>query len=182
MRPSFAIALILVALLTGCGDGKGMSNPLPVAPDEIRLTSAAFDQNQPIPRQFTCDGDNLPPPLEWSNVPKGTQSFALLMEDRDAPGGNFVHWTVFGIDADTDSLAAEQLPEGVMRGENSFGDVSYAGPCPPKGDDPHHYVLTIYALKRALPLDQGAKPGEVRSAIANAAIARGQLTGTYARA
>ena len=104
------------------------------------------------------------------------------MVDEDAPGGTFVHWSLFGLDPGTDSLAPGEIPEGVMRGENSYGDVSYAGPCPPENDSkPHRYVLTLYALRRPLPIEQGATPSEVSSAIEQSAIARGQLTGTYAR-
>ena len=102
------------------------------------------------------------------------------MEDPDAPSGTFVHWTVYGIAPSVRRFDAGKVPNGAEQGENSFGDDGYGGPCPPEGDDPHHYVFTLYALKDASALPAGAKPDDVRAKLAGA-VARGTFTGTYAR-
>jgi Raf kinase inhibitor-like YbhB/YbcL family protein len=175
--------LITAVALAGCGNGggSGLGEP-PAAPDKVDFESSAFDDGGRIPKQFTCDeGNNLPPPLDWSGVPGDAASLALILEDPDAPGGTFVHWTLFGIDPQIDSLAPGEIPEGAEEGKNSFGDSGYGGPCPPKGDSPHHYVFTLYALKRPLTVGKGAEPKQVLAEIENAAIARGRLTGTYGR-
>ena len=175
------MVLITAAALAGCaGDGKGGAGSPPAAPNKIDLESSAI-QGHLFPKEFTCEGDNLRPPLEWSGVPGDAASLALILTDPDAPGGTFVHWTLYGISPDVDSLAPGEIPEGAAEGQNSFGDVGYGGPCPPKGSSPHRYVMTIYALKRPLPLGRGASPKQVLAAIGKAAIARGQLAATYGR-
>ena len=104
-----------------------------------------------------------------------------MLEDPDAPGGTFVHWTVFDIPRGDSGLRAGQVPAGAREGENSSGKRGYRGPCPPEQDRPHRYVFLVYALKSALGLDAGAPPADVRAAIGRAAIARGQLTGRFGR-
>lgn len=174
--------LIFSAAFAGCGGNgnTGLGSP-PAAPDKISVDSSAFDEGRLFPKQFTCDGDNLPPPLDWSGVPGDAASLALILTDPDAPGGTFVHWTMFGIDPGIDSLAPGELPEGASEGRNSFGDTGYGGPCPPEGDSPHRYEITLYALKRQLPLGKGAAPKQVLAAIEKAAIARGRLSAKYGR-
>ena len=130
----------------------------PTAPESIKLTSSAFGKNDTIPKEFTCDGADAPPPLQWSNVPKESKELALFVEDPDAPGGNFVHWTVYGIDP-----AAHEVTGNVLEGENSAGKKGYTGPCPPEGDDPHRYVFALYALDEAIGLAAGASPDAVRT-------------------
>jgi Raf kinase inhibitor-like YbhB/YbcL family protein len=173
--------LILSAALAGCGNGGSGVGELPAAPDKIALSSSGFDEGRLIPKQFTCDGENLPPPLQWSGIPGDAASLALILTDADAPGGTFVHWTMYGIDPEIDSLAPGELPEGAEEGTNSFGDSGYGGPCPPEGNSPHRYVLTLYALKRPLALGKGASPKQVLAEIEETAIARGQLSGKYGR-
>jgi Raf kinase inhibitor-like YbhB/YbcL family protein len=172
---------VLAAVATACGGGETVEGPAPSAPDEIRLTSPAFEAEATIPRRFTCDGEEVSPPLAWSGVPAEARSLALLVEDPDAPGGTFVHWTLFGVSPDTAAIEAGRLPAQAREGENSFGDAGYGGPCPPEGDEPHRYVFTLYALRSEPDLDAGASPEAVRSAIADTAIARGQLTGRFGR-
>jgi Raf kinase inhibitor-like YbhB/YbcL family protein len=174
------LAICLLALAAAaCGGGDKVEGPPPEAPDEIRLTSTAFDDGATIPERFTCDGDEVSPPLAWSGVPAEARSLALLVEDPDAPGGTFVHWTVFAIPPDTTGMEAGRVPAGAREGENSFGDSAYGGPCPPEGDEPHRYVFTLYALRSEPDLDAGASPEAVRDAVADAALARGQLTGRF---
>jgi Raf kinase inhibitor-like YbhB/YbcL family protein len=133
-----------------------------------------------LPKQITCDGAGTAPPLSWSHVPKGVAELALLVEDPDAPGGTFVHWTVYGVKPGTTRIEAGSAPPGA-EGKNSFGDTGYGPPCPPPGDSPHRYVFTLYALSQKSGLEPGASPKEVRAAVAKSALARGSLTGRYAR-
>jgi Raf kinase inhibitor-like YbhB/YbcL family protein len=178
-----AIGAAVVAVLAGivaCG-GDTVEGPPPAAPDRITLTSPAFAPGAEIPRRFTCDGEELSPPLRWRGVPAGTRSLALLLEDPDAPDGTFVHWTLFAIAASSTGLGEGETPASAREGKNSFGDRGYGGPCPPEGDPPHRYVFTLYALRATPELEAGAAPGQVRDAIAEHALARGQFTGRYER-
>ena len=175
------MVLITAAALAGCGNGDGGLGEPPVAPERIDLASSAFDDGRLFPKQYSCDGDNLPPPLEWSGVPGDAASLALILTDPDAPGGTFVHWTLFGIEPGIDSLAPGEIPEGAEEGQNSYGDSGYGGPCPPEGDSPHSYVITLYALKRPLAAGKNAAPKLVLAEIEKTAMARGRLTGKYGR-
>jgi len=179
-RRRIAVAATALALLAGCG-GEKVEGPPPAAPERITLTSPAFAPGATIPRRFTCSGEGTSPPLAWKGVPAEARSLALLMEDPDAPGGTFVHWTLFDVAPDTGQLRAGGQPAGARTGENSFGDRGYGGPCPPEGDAPHRYRFVLYALRDKLGLDAGASPQDVRAAIGERAIARGQLTGRFGR-
>jgi Raf kinase inhibitor-like YbhB/YbcL family protein len=167
--------------LAACGGGERAEGPPPAAPDRIALTSPAFDDGGSVPVRYTCDGDNVNPRLRWTDVPGGARDLALLMEDPDAPGGTFVHWVLFKIPADSTGIPEDSVPRGARQGKNSTGDASYAGPCPPKGDEPHHYEFTLYALKSAIDLPDGAAAGDVRAAVAKAALAQGRLVGRFGR-
>jgi len=176
-------ALLAALVVAGCGDGESKSAPAPTAPATIKVVSPAFKNGGTLPKQFTCDGKfgGVNPPLGWSSKPKGLKSQALVVEDPDAPGGNFVHWTVWGMMARTNGLDADIPPLGLPQGQNSAGTSKYAAPCPPKGDSPHHYEFTIYALKEPIALKAGAPSDQVLDKIKRAALARGVLTGTYSR-
>lgn len=177
--PRFATGalLFLTLLVAACG---GKSAPAQV-PASIELTSPAFKAGAPMPRRFSCDDAELSPPLTWRKVPDGAKSLALVMEDPDAPNGTFVHWTVFAIAPDAREFLEGEAPKGSLEGENSFDDVGYGGPCPPEGDKAHRYVFELYALHAQPDLKRGAKPEEVRDAIAEHALARGRLVGTFKR-
>ena len=133
-----------------------------------------------MPRRFSCDDAELSPPLTWRKVPAAAKSFALVMEDPDAPSGTFVHWTVFAIAPKQRGFLEGEAPKRSREGENSFGDVGYGGPCPPQGKA-HRYVFELYALHAEPDLKRGAKPEEVREAIEEHALARGLLVGTFKR-
>jgi len=186
MRAMRKLAFLLTAALctvAGCGGGGGktVSGPPPKAPSSITLRSPAFTAGAEIPKQYTCDGDSFSPPLVWSSVPRKAKELALLVEDPDAPGGTFVHWTAWGIPTTASQIPPNVPTDNLQQGKNSFGKTGYGAPCPPKGDAPHRYVFTLYALSNTLPLGEGASPSDVSSAIADIAIAKGVLTGKYGR-
>ena len=147
----------------------------------ITLRSPAFADGDTIPGVYTCDGDDVSPPLEWSGVPSDAAELAVLVEDPDAPGGTFVHWTLYGLDAGLRALPAAAVPTNATEGANSRGEHGWTPPCPPEGDSPHRYVFTLYALRAPSGLEAHAAPEDVRSAVAAGATARGQLVGRFGR-
>jgi Raf kinase inhibitor-like YbhB/YbcL family protein len=151
----------------------------------LELTSPAFQEGQPIPRHYTGDGPNHSPPLQWSDPPEGTQSWALICEDPDAPRGIWVHWVLFNLPAEARALkegipAQATLPNGATQGTNDFGKIGYGGPAPPPGK-PHRYFFKLYALDRRLELPSGANRKQLLAALASHLLAEGQCMGTYAR-
>lgn len=155
------------------GDG----DPGPV----IELRSPAFSDHTTIPVRYTRVGDNVSPPLEWSEVPEGTAELALLCEDPDAPSGTFLHWLVTGIPADSRVLPESVTPPAATTWENDFGEPAYGGPRPPVGDDPHRYFFRLYALPSTLDLSPGTPVDEVRQRLRDEAMATGTLVGLFAR-
>jgi Raf kinase inhibitor-like YbhB/YbcL family protein len=150
------------------------------------LTSPAIPPGGPIPAQYTCDGRDISPPLAWSELPAGTRSLVLVVEDPDAPGGTFRHWAAFDIPPTTSGLAAGYRAgapaSGFVQAENDFGKTGYGGPCPPPGAGPHHYVFRLLALSRPR-LDLAGSPSAlaVLQAAQPYAIGRAELVGTYGR-
>jgi Raf kinase inhibitor-like YbhB/YbcL family protein len=175
-----AAAAVAFVVLAGCGGGadKPSSGP-PAAPPTMRLTSPAFHDGGTIPTRFTCSGDGISPPLSIAGAPERTRELALVVEDRDA--GNFVHWIVLGIPKGAVGVRAGAGPRGLVQTKNSFGKRGWGAPCPPKGDKPHRYVFSIYALDRPIGLDEDASPDEVHEALGAPAIARGTLVGRFSR-
>jgi len=115
----------------------------------MHLSSAAFADGGAIPKVFTCDGENLSPPLHWSDPPRGTRSFVLLCDDPDAPGGTWRHWAVYDLPATSTNLpegAGRRDGKGLRQAVNDFGEAAYRGPCPPHGHGPHHYRFRLLAL------------------------------------
>lgn len=151
----------------------------------LSVSSPAFQEGDRIPSKYTCQGQDISPALAWSEPPAGTQSFALVMDDPDAPGGVFTHWVIFNISSDSRELseavlAQAELPTGALQGKSDFGRIGYGGPCPPPGR-PHRYRFTLYALGQALGLKAGASKKQVLDAMQGHILAQGQLTGTYQR-
>jgi Raf kinase inhibitor-like YbhB/YbcL family protein len=151
----------------------------------LQVTSSVFKEGETIPRPYTGDGKDLSPPLEWSDPPEGTVSFALICEDPDAPRGLWVHWVLFNLPANTRSLeeglpAQATLSGGAVQGKNDFGKVGYGGPAPPRGK-PHRYYFKVYALDSTLDLPAGATRAELLAAMKGHILAEGQLMGRYAR-
>ncbi len=151
---------------------------------EIKLTSSAFSEGQPIPRAYTCDGVNISPPLEWSGVPKTAKTIAIVCDDPDAPGGTWVHWVLYNLPGDNIGLVenlpvTESLKAGGFQGSNDFGKIGYGGPCPPSGT--HRYFFRVYAIDSELPLKAGATKAELMKAMEGHVLLQGQLMGTYRR-
>lgn len=124
----------------------------PVAGGAMSLTSSAFADNEPMPVQYTCDGDNISPPLTIDGIPEGAASLALTVIDIDGPGGAFVHWTVWNIDPATTAVPENTVPQGGGEGATSRDEPGYFGPCPPSGT--HRYVFTLYVLDAPLQLSE----------------------------
>jgi Raf kinase inhibitor-like YbhB/YbcL family protein len=144
------------------------------------LTIAAFADGGLIPAKFTCEGANVSPELRWADAPANTRSFALIVDDPDAPVGTFT-WVLFDIPADRSSLAEGASTVG-MAGKNDFGRAGYGGPCPPRGHGPHRYTFTLYALDIAsLKLKAGAGRREIETALRGHILAQATYLGRYER-
>ena len=144
------------------------------------MLESAFADGQAIPQQYSCDGADQSPPLRWGEPPPGTKSFALIVDDPDAPGGTFRHWGAFDIPADARSLSAGQAAGA--QAVNDFGKTGYGGPCPPKGHGVHHYHFKLFALGvDRLGLGATAKVAELENTAKRHAITQGELIGTYER-
>ena len=155
--------------------------PLPKAETmpAFALTSPAFAQDAEIPVKFSCDGADISPELSWGIPPIGTQSFALIMDDPDAPTGTWAHWVLYNISAETMQLRGN-LPKGVaVQGVNSWNRLGYGGPCPPSGT--HRYYFKLYALDINLDLVEGASKEELLSAMDGHILAQVELMGTFTR-
>jgi len=151
---------------------------------DIKITSSVFDEGGMIPAKYTCDGDDVSPPLAWEQIPEGTKSIALICDDPDAPVGTFVHWVVWNLPADTKELAEnvpadDALPGGAGQGRTDFGRIGYGGPCPPSGT--HRYFFKIYALDAVLDLPAGARKSDLVKAMQDHTLGQGQLVGKYKR-
>jgi Raf kinase inhibitor-like YbhB/YbcL family protein len=149
----------------------------------IKVTSTAFNDGELIPKKYTCDGENVSPPLAWSGVPANAKSLALIVDDPDAPGKTWVHWVVYDLPTSVTSLSenaanAEQLGGG-KQGTNDFKKIGYGGPCPPSGA--HRYYFKLYALNAETSLNPGATKEQLLQAMAGHIIAQGQLLGRYKR-
>jgi len=151
---------------------------------EIKITSSAFSEGGMIPKRYTCDGEDISPPLAWVGVPEGTKSLALICDDPDAPMGTWVHWVLFDIPARTKELSDNIPPEkiienGAKHGMNDFRRFGYGGPCPPGGT--HRYYFKLYALDTEINLDSGITKEQLLKAMEGHILAEGQLMGRYKR-
>lgn len=151
----------------------------------LKLSSSAFPQNGMIPRQYTCDGADISPPLKWSKVPEGTQSLALIVDDPDAPDPKapkrtYVHWVVYNIPPSETSLPeGGPVPSGATEGTNDWNRTGYGGPCPPIGR--HRYFFKLYALDKGLGDLGPLTKAKLEEAIGGHELERAELVGTYER-
>lgn len=152
---------------------------------DLKLVSSGFEPQGNIPTKYTGEGDDVSPPLSWSNVPDGTRSFALICHDPDAPlvtpgAYGFVHWVLYNIPASVTQFA--QGEPGYTRGTNNFGKVGYGGPMPPEGHGVHHYFFWIMALNVETDFDPGLTMAELLELVEPNVTGMNRLVGTYSRA
>ncbi len=145
----------------------------------MTISSAAFENNTTIPAKYTCDGENINPPLTFSNIPKEAKSLVLIVEDPDAPAKTWLHWTLWNINPATTQIPPDTTPEGAVAGETDFGTTGYGGPCPPSGK--HRYIFKLFALDAMLTLNTGASLNELEKEIKNRVLAETVLVGLYQR-
>jgi Raf kinase inhibitor-like YbhB/YbcL family protein len=178
-RDPLVAVLALILATAGCTDDEDAQESTMDVPQTITVTSSAFPEGGRVPERYTCDGDNVAPPLAWRGVPDDAAVVALVMDDPDAPRGTFTHWVVVDIPTDATSSDEAGVPRDGVEVENSSGSSTYFGPCPPSGT--HRYRFTIYALSTATG-DAGAGLDQALRAVEDRAVAWGRLTGTYSRA
>jgi len=169
MKPA---ALMLALFLVGAGGEK------------MELKSVAFETGALIPGEYTCDGEDISPPLNWSDPPAGTKSFALISDDPDAPVGTWVHWVIWNIPAsvrslDENLLKKDSLPNGARQGTTDFRRVGYGGPCPPSGT--HRYFFKLYALDTMLNLPSSTTKKDLERAMQQHILGQAELMGKYRR-
>jgi Raf kinase inhibitor-like YbhB/YbcL family protein len=149
----------------------------------FRMSCAALERGGDIPKKFTCDGPDSSPPLTWTDPPSGTQAFALIVDDPDAPAGTWVHWILYNLPASARGLPEavakdRQLSDGARQGRNDFGKFGYNGPCPPRGA-PHRYFFKLYALDCRVNLKPGATKSELERAMKGHMLAEAELAGRF---
>jgi Raf kinase inhibitor-like YbhB/YbcL family protein len=147
--------------------------------DTLEVTSSAVVGGK-IPAEFTCDGSGRVLPLTWSEPPPGTQTFAIVVHDPDAPKGDFVHWLAWNLPADV-RTAGEETAVRATEGKNDFGKIGWGGPCPPRGHGPHRYVFEVVAVDRTLSLKKGSSREALEEALRGHVLARGRIVAHYER-
>lgn len=172
------VICLLALPVASFGQGKGGAM-------SFQITTSVFSAGETIPKKFTCDGPDLSPALSWKDAPTGTQTFALIMDDPDAPAGTWVHWVLYNLPANTRELAEglakqEKLASGAQQGRNDFGKTGYGGPCPPPGK-PHRYFFKLYALDTKLNLGAGPSKADIERAMKGHILAQTEIVGRYGR-
>ncbi|HTV64153.1 MAG TPA: YbhB/YbcL family Raf kinase inhibitor-like protein [Bryocella sp.] len=151
----------------------------------LKLTSSAFAAGAEIPEKYSCKGEDLSPALAWSGAPEKTAAWAIVMDDPDAPAGDWVHWVMWNLPASARSLPEgiarrEQPEDGAAQGRNSFGKTGYNGPCPPLGQT-HRYFFRLYALDQKLDLAPGASRSQLDTAMKGHVLAQAEYMGKFHR-
>ncbi len=151
----------------------------------FKISTTAFPPGGTIPKVYTCEGQDISPPLAWTAPPSGARTLVLMLLDPDAPGGIWTHWLVYNLPATARGLAANvpkepKLPNGARQGRNDFGNLGFGGPCPPPGK-PHHYIFHLFALNTALSLEPGATRRELEETIRGHILAQTELVGRLGR-
>lgn len=183
----FAIiaAVVIVGVIAISLGGKPKETPSQVSTTQtktisnMKISSSAFGNNEKIPKKFTCDGQDLNPPLKFEEVPQNAKSLVLIMDDPDAPGRIFVHWTIWNIPPETREIAENTVPAGAVLGMTDFGKAGYGGPCPPSGT--HRYFFKLYALDTTLQLPSSATKAEVEALMSGHILSQTELIGLYSR-
>ena len=188
LRRLVALSLLATTALIGCSresqpvPANMSAQPAQQQQAQMKVESAAIKEGQPIPRQYTCDGINISPPLEWSGVPKSAKTIAIVADDPDAPAGTWVHWVLYNLPAENIGLvenvpATDNLKAGGFQGKNDFGKPGYGGPCPPSGT--HRYFFRVYALDTLLDVSAGSDKRTVEKAMKDHILGSGELIGMY---
>ena len=151
----------------------------------FNIHSSAFQHKKDIPAKYTCQGEDVSPPLSWEEVPEGTETYALIMDDPDAPNDIFTHWLIFNIPVETTEVPEAiptngELSDGTRQGANDFGNTGYAGPCPSPGER-HRYRFNFYALNKHLNLEGGTSKTQIIAAMEGAILDRYELIGMFER-
>jgi Raf kinase inhibitor-like YbhB/YbcL family protein len=165
MKTLLSVLMLALSLATSCA--------------AMKLSSPDFKEGENIPERFTCDGKDVSPTLQIEGVPKEAKSLVVIVEDRDAPGGNFTHWLLWNIAPNLTEIVGNKPPPGAVQGVNDFGKKKYSGPCPPSGT--HRYYFKLYALDTTSNLPPNSKRKTVDSAIKGHIIVEATLMGKYAR-
>lgn len=185
MNIRFVLSFIIITLVLGIGylvflQRSGQEIILePKLKANMIIASPTFQHNGFIPPKYTCDGDNVSPPLEMKDVPQGTKSLVLIVDDPDVPRGTWVHWTVWNIDPETTKIPERSVPAQATEGRTSFGKPGYGGPCPPSGT--HRYFFKLYALDTTLGLAPQADKATLEKAMKGHILDKAELIGLYSR-
>lgn len=186
-----ALIIFIVIVLAGVGlvtiinqNSQDSSQSVPVSQmgeekNNMKLESSQFKGYTMIPSKYTCDGENVSPPLQISGVPKDAKSLVLVVDDPDAPNGTWTHWTMWNIDPKTTQIPENSIPGGVVQGNTSFGKPGYGGACPPSGQ--HRYFFKLFALDNLLNLNSSSSVQDLEKAIEGHVLATTELVGFYAR-
>ena len=183
---SILLSPILLIPVVSCGNSaSGAAQGNDPARSTFHIESAAFKEGAFIPARFSCQGENVSPPLAWADPPAGVRSFTLIVEDPDAPAGTWTHWVAYNLPARARAMAENtpkqgELSNGGLQGTSSFGSVGYGGPCPPPGKA-HRYFFRLYALDTVLNLKAGATRSDVVAAMKGHVVGEAQLMGRFKR-
>ena len=178
---SIKLYILIFSIVSGCIAGEKEANTM----DKISVSVDGFKDGENIPSRYTCDGRDTSPEISWKGIPVKAESIALIMDDPDAPGGTFLHWTLYNIPRNTAKLPegmpkTQALPDGSLQGITDFGKAGYGGPCPPKAK-PHRYYFRNFALDKKLDLKPGASLPELEKAMIGHILAKGEFMGRYGR-
>ncbi len=184
MKNSSIFIIAVCMILTACTSSPTETVSAVQTEATMKLTSSAFTQGQPIPAKYSCKGADVSPALAWDEPPAGTKSFALIMDDPDAPMGTWVHWVLFNIPTTAHAWPENtptdaNLPNGAVQGVTSARSNGYHGPCPPSGT--HRYFFKLYALDTALNLSSSADKKAVLAAMEGHILAQAELMGTFSK-
>lgn len=170
------IAIILIILFIYINKDKTENKSTST---EMKIISPAFKSNEKIPAKYTCQGDDINPKLEISDVPKNTKSLVLIMDDPDASAGTWDHWILFNIPPETKQISENSVPKNAIQGKNSWKENKYGGPCPPSGT--HRYFFKLYALDTTLNLNENANKADLETEMKAHILAKTELIGLYSK-
>jgi len=174
------IFVIFISLLfSACAERAAWDNVLINNDNNMKITSPAFIDYGKIPSEYTCDGENVNPKLLVEGIPAAAKTLALIVDDPDAPGRVWLHWTVWNIPSTETTINKNSLPAGAVEGVTDFGKSGWGGPCPPSGE--HRYFFKVYALDTKLALTPGASLSELEAAIKGHILDKAELVGVYSR-